>query len=132
MLLKHGGLYLDIDSNFTGSPEVFIPADADDMFIAMKNGEVTNYFLACAPGHPVLQEVCRRIVDNIREGSLKSVYDMTGPTVLDAVVKEMGVKPYSYKQACTQGQFINKTGQYADKANGAWWIEQKEKSIVRS
>jgi mannosyltransferase OCH1-like enzyme len=130
VLLKHGGIYLDIDSNFTGNPERFLRGDPEGVFIAMKNGEVTNYFLAAAPGNPVLQAACDRIVRNITAAELTSVYDLTGPTVLDAVVKEAGIAPISYKLACTQGQFTNKRGQYLDKPNGAWSVAQQATPIV--
>lgn len=130
VLLKHGGLYLDIDSNLTVNPERFLRGGAEGVFIAMKNGEVTNYFLAATPGHPVLQAACDRIVRNITEGALTSVYDMTGPTVLDAVVKEAGIVPLSYKRACVQGQFVNKRGQYRDKPGGAWADAQQTMPIL--
>lgn len=132
VLLKEGGMYLDIDSNFTSNPERFLKGDPEGVFIAMKNGEVTNYFLASAPGNPVLQAVVDRIVENIEAGELTSVYDLTGPTVLDAVVKAAGIAPLSYKLACTQGQFINKRGQYSDKPNGAWHVAQQTQKIVAS
>ena len=130
VLLKHGGLYLDIDANFVDFPERFIGADADDMFVVMKNGEITNYFLASAPGNPILREICDRIVKNINDGVLPGVFEMTGPIVVDAVVKELGVKFVSYKKACVQGQFTNKKGQYADKPDGVWTIAQKRIPVL--
>ena len=130
VLLKHGGLYLDIDSNLTRNPERFLGPQTEGVFIAMKNGEVTNYFLAAAPGHPVLQAVCDQIVRNIAEGRHASVYDLTGPTVLDAAVKAAGIAPISYKAACVQGQFVSKSGQYRDKPDGAWWAAQQVTPIV--
>jgi mannosyltransferase OCH1-like enzyme len=125
VLLKFGGLYLDIDSNFSDFPDRFIEDDAEHMFLVMKNGEITNYFLASAPGNPVFQEICDRIVKNINEGVLPGVFEMTGPVVVDAVVKDLGVKYVTYKKACVQGQFTNKKGQYADKPEGVWTIAQK-------
>ncbi len=125
VLLKFGGVYLDIDGNFVEPPDAFIDKDAEAVFITSKSGEVTNYFIACAPGNPVLQEVCARIVKNINENSTTCVYNLTGPVVLDAVVKERGVPCLDYKQACIQGQFTNKFGQYADKPHGVWTVAQK-------
>jgi len=130
VLLKHGGIYLDIDANLTQSPERFLAEDPRDVFIAMKNGEVTNYFIASAPGNPVLQDVCDRIVANIEADEIKNVYHLTGPTVLDAAVRAAGARIVSFKEACVQGQFTNKAGQYADKPSGAWHIEQQLKAIV--
>jgi mannosyltransferase OCH1-like enzyme len=124
-LLKFGGIYLDIDANLVDSPDHFIDKDAEAVFIATKSGEVTNYFLASAPENPVLREVCARIVKNINENSTTCVYNLTGPVVLDAVVKEHGLPCLSYKKACIQGQFTNKFGQYADKPHGVWTVAQK-------
>ncbi len=130
VLLKHGGIYMDIDANFTDFPDRFIADDDDQVFIFVDDNHVTNYFIASAPGNPVLEEVCRRIVQNINEEQLTSVYAMTGPIVLDAVVKERGGASINYKKACTQGQFTNKKGQYADKPNGIWTIAEKTESIL--
>lgn len=131
ILLTYGGVYLDIDSNFAAPPEVFIKSDATELFIAMKNGEITNYFMASAPENPLLQSMLEKIIANITDNTLTSVYDMTGPTVVDAVAKNAGVVPANYQLICTQGQFTNKKSQYVDKPNGAWWTEQQQKTIVR-
>jgi len=131
VLLHSGGIYLDIDSNFAARPEDVIALDEDAVFIAMDNGEVTNYCLAAKPGHPALRLMADRISQNIEEGTIVSVYDMTGPTVVDAVVKELGLPIRNYREICTQGQFTNKRAQYADKKDGAWWIAQAKSSIVK-
>ena len=122
VLLKHGGVYLDMDACFTGDPDRFIAADAEGVFIAMNDASVSNYFLASAPGNPVLAEACDRIVRNIQEKSSASVYSLTGPLVLDEVVRRRGVACVGYRTACVQGQFTNKRGQYIDRP-GAYWQE---------
>lgn len=130
VLLKHGGIYMDIDANLTDDPDKFIGDDADQVFIAMKDGAVTNYFIASAPGNPILIELCERIVRNINSRATTNVYFLTGPAVLDAIVKERGVACLDYKSACVQGQFTNKKGQYIDKLNGAWTTAQSIQKIV--
>lgn len=132
VLLKFGGVYLDIDANLVDSPERFIAPDAEGVFLVLKNGEATNYFLASAPGNPILQEVCARIVRNIRENASTCVYTLTGPSVLDAVLKERNVEGLNYKKVCVQGQFTNKFGQYADKPDGVWTIAEKRGPILAS
>jgi mannosyltransferase OCH1-like enzyme len=124
VLLKYGGVYMDIDANFTADPDSFIDGRTEHVFLAMKNGEVTNYFLAGSPGLPILQEACDRIVANINEGALDSVYSMTGPIILDEIVKKRGAEYIFFKEAAVQGQFTNKKGQYADKPKGAWTLAQ--------
>jgi mannosyltransferase OCH1-like enzyme len=130
VLLKHGGVYLDIDANLTCDLDRLIQPCDDGLFIAMKTGEVTNYFLASAPNNPVLWDVCRRIVANIEAGELTSVYHMTGPTVLEAAVRALGAPITPYKRACVQGQFVNKRAQYRDKPTGIWNHEQKRRPIL--
>ncbi len=130
VLLKHGGIYLDIDANFTARPEKHIDEGTENVFISVNDGEITNYFMASAPGNPVLQEVCDQIVRNINDGSIASVYEMTGPIVLDAVVKRRGIEPIVYKKVCVQGQFTNKKGQYADNSDAAWTVAQTLGPIV--
>jgi len=132
VLLKEGGIYLDIDSNFAARPENVINLNEEAVFIAMDNGEVTNYCLAARPGHPALQLMADRIAQNIEEGIIASVYDMTGPTVVDAVVKELGLPIRNYREICTQGQFTNKRAQYADKKDGPWWEAQAKASILKN
>lgn len=132
VLLKEGGIYLDIDSNFAARPEDVIGSDEEAVFIAMDNGEVTNYCLAARAGHPALQLMADRIAQNIEEGTITSVYDMTGPTVVDAVVKETQARIRNYREICTQGQFTNKRAQYADKKDGAWWEAQAKASILKN
>ncbi len=130
VLLKHGGLYMDIDANLTDDPDNFIEDDADHVFITMKDGAVTNYFMASAPGNPVLMEICDRILHNINNRTSANVYSLTGPAVLDAVVKERGLACLYYKSACVQGQFTSKRGQYLDKLNGDWTTAQAIQPIV--
>lgn len=125
VLLKHGGVYMDIDGNFVDDPDKFIPADAEHVFIATDDGAVTNYFMASAPGNPALQEMCDEIVRNIEEDNLTSIFHMTGPTVIDRIVKARGIIPRSHRTASIQGQFTNKKGQYADKPAGRWDVAEK-------
>jgi mannosyltransferase OCH1-like enzyme len=130
VLLKHGGIYMDIDANLTDNPDNFIGDDADQVFITMKDGAVTNYFIASAPGNPILIELCERIVHNINNRTATNVYSLTGPAVLEAIVKERSVACLYYKRACIQGQFTSKKGQYIDKLNGAWTTAQTIQPIV--
>lgn len=125
VLLKHGGVYMDIDGNFVGDPDRFIAPDAEHVFIATDDAAVTNYFMASAPGNPVLQDICDEIVRNIENGELTSIFHMTGPTVIDRIVKARAITPTSHRIASIQGQFTNKKGQYADKPAGRWDVAEK-------
>lgn len=131
VLLKHGGIYLDIDSNFSAKPENAIGADEEAVFIAMDSGEVTNYCIAAAPGHPALRAIADRIIENIEAGTFKSVYHMTGPTVVDTVVKELGLPVRNFRGLCTQGQFTNKRAQYHGTSHRTWSEEQRDRPILK-
>lgn len=132
VLLKYGGIYLDIDSNFILPPISYLPDCKKEMFLLMRDNTITNYFIASAPNNPTLWKIANKIVENIKENKLKSVFDMTGPTVVDEIVKDdIDANIISYRGICTQGQFTNKRFQYADKKHGTWGEEQNIKTIVR-
>jgi mannosyltransferase OCH1-like enzyme len=132
VLLKHGGIYLDIDSNLSRPPAAYLDAATAELFLRDGNGEVTNYYMAAAPGHRALKAISDAILRNIQEGTITSVFHMTGPTVVGRVVAATpGLHVEDYRSICTQGQFTNKTFQYADKKHGAWVEEQRLKGILK-
>jgi len=132
VLLKHGGIYLDIDSNFVLPPAGYLDPGTTEVFLRAGNDEITNYFMAAAPGHPLLARIADAIRTNIENGTLTSVYSMTGPTVVDRIVTASpGTRVEDYRGICTQGQFTNKRLQYAGKKGGDWWTEQKTNGILK-
>lgn len=132
VLLKHGGIYLDIDSNLVRPPAAYLDANTTELFVSSRSGEVTNYFLAAAPNNPAFAAIADAILRNIQEGSIASVYDMTGPTVVGKVVAAIpGLRVENNRSICTQGQFTNKKFQYADKKHGNWHEEQRLKGILK-
>ena len=132
VLLKHGGIYLDIDSNFSARPEDVIAADDEAVFLEMADGQVTNFCLAAAPGHPAVREIADRIVENINAGRHSCVYTMTGPIVVQGVVREFGLPVIDNRALCTQGQFTNKNAQYAENAHRPWAEEQELRPILKN
>ncbi len=131
VLLKVGGVYMDIDAALCWPPESLFADGRSELLIRNTDGTLTNYFMASAPGNPLMQEIADRILRNIQENKLTSVYDMTGPTVVDAVADREAVAIESSKLVCRQGQFTSKRFQYPDKLRGYWVKEQQEKSIVK-
>src|SRR5262249_45029089 len=113
------------------SPEAFLRADQTELFIRANTGELTNYFLASAPGNPILKEIADKIVQNIAADTLTSVYDMTGPTVVDAVASGAPVCIEAHEIVCRQGQFTSKSFQYPGNRRGYWALEQSRKPIVK-
>jgi len=131
VLENEGGIYIDFDANMSWFAERFLDADQHDLFLDM-GAEITNYFLASAPGNPAMQEIRQQISKNIQENTLTSVYHMTGPTVVDQIVRQRKATIRPYRQVATQGQFTNKLFQYADKKRGGWGQEQQDRSIVKA
>jgi len=85
VLLKEGGVYLDMDAALSWPPESFLSADQTELFIRDVDGRLTNYFLASAPGNAVFAAIRDCIVENIKANTIASVFDMTGPTVVDDI-----------------------------------------------
>ncbi len=132
VLLKEGGVYMDIDAALCWSPESLFADGRTELLIRNDDGRITNYFMASAAGNPLMQEIADRILLNIQENKLASVYDMTGPTVVDVVAGGRdGVAVERSKLVCRQGQFTSKRFQYPDKLRGYWVKEQQEKSILK-
>ncbi|MCL2716484.1 MAG: mannosyltransferase [Alphaproteobacteria bacterium] len=131
VLFVHGGVYMDIDAALSWSPESFLSADQSELIIRTKDGKLTNYFFASVPGNPFFRKIADRIVENIVAGTITSVYDMTGPTVVDAVAEGISVHVEPHEIVCRQGQFTKKSFQYPDNRKGYWGLEQTRKDIVK-
>jgi mannosyltransferase OCH1-like enzyme len=131
VLYALGGVYLDIDAAFSWSPEAFLGPIQDELFIRAQDGELTNYFLASAPGHVVFKEIADKIIDNIAADSIASVYDMTGPTVVDVIADAASVQIEPHQIVCRQGQFTSKIFQYPDNKRGYWAKDECQNNIVK-
>ncbi|MCP3381229.1 mannosyltransferase [Bradyrhizobium sp. CCGUVB4N] len=130
VLLTHGGIYLDVDAAFSWPPEYLLSADQSELFVRAKDGRLTNYFLAAEPAHPVLTAAVGKMVENIVSGTIASVYDMTGPTVIDHVAANSPVRIEPFRSVSRQGQFTRKSFQYPDRLKGYWAREEEKGPIV--
>jgi mannosyltransferase OCH1-like enzyme len=130
VLFAHGGVYMDIDAALSWSPEAFLSPHQAELFILDKHGELTNYFLASAPGNPVFKSIADKIIENITADSLTSVYHMTGPTVVAATADKVPVCIEPHELVCRQGQLTKKSFQYPNKMRGYWAEEQSRIPIV--
>ncbi|WP_187434727.1 glycosyltransferase family 32 protein [Bradyrhizobium cytisi] len=131
VLLHEGGIYLDIDATFSWPPEWFLSADQDELFLRDPDRRLTNYCLAAAPGNGTIVAIRDRIAENITTNTLKSVFDMTGPTVVNIVAGAAPVTIETAKLVCRQGQLTQKRFQYPDRLKGYWAKEQVEGPIVK-
>lgn len=131
VLSAHGGIYMDVDAALLWPPEWFLEPHQSELLIRPKDGKLTNYFLATAPGNPIFKTIADRISTNIAENSIKSVFDMTGPTVVDAVASVFPIHTAPYNLVCKQGIFTNKAFQYPDDKTRYWVTAQAQMDIVR-
>ena len=131
VMLVHGGVYMDIDAALSWPPESFLSEDQTELIIRAKDGKLTNYFFASIPGNPFFKKLADRIVENIAANTLTSVYDMTGPTVVEAVAEGAPIHVEPHEIVCRQGQFTKKYFQYPDNRKGYWALEQTRKDIVK-
>lgn len=129
VLIVNGGIYMDIDATLSWSPESFLSVDQRELFIRAKDGRLTNYFLASAPSNKTLKDISSKILENITADSIASVYDMTGPTVVDTIAGMAPVEIEAHEVVCRQGQFTKKRFQYPD-GIGYWAEQQRQGPIV--
>ncbi len=131
ILMQNGGVYLDADANFVWPPSWSIGSEADELFLRMRNGEITNYFLACAPGNRFMAAIEVEIRANISAGTERNIYLMTGPTAMLPALAAGGYGLTSYRTVCHQGQFMTERLQYPERGQQKWWREQDETSILK-
>jgi len=131
VLQKYGGVYMDIDAHLVWPLHWSIPLEATELYLRIKTGEISNYFIASAPNNPRLQRVINRVVQNIRKRSSENVYNLTGPGVFNEVLGSEDVPTTYYLTTVNQGNFTNEFFQYIDKPQGKWTKEQQKVSVLK-
>jgi mannosyltransferase OCH1-like enzyme len=132
VLQKHGGVYLDIDAHTVTSLDDIIRPDDDEVFILMKDGRLSNYFIASVPNNSNVQKVITQIMVNIDNNATNSIFEMTGPQVFDDVLDAQKVRTALYRYAAIQGSFTNERFQYIDKPQGKWTKAQQKIAILKN
>jgi mannosyltransferase OCH1-like enzyme len=130
VLQRFGGVYLDIDAHFIWPAQKLIKPNNQELFLQIKTGEISNYFIASKPDNPHLAHVIRQITANITSNSSANVYDLTGPGAFNHCLGSMNVQKVYYLRACNQGNFTNEHFQYIDKPQGKWTKEQQTTALV--
>lgn len=131
VLLRYGGFYMDMDAGLCWPAEGLVSSEDSDLFIRNPDGSLTNFFMACAPGSPLLEAIAEKIMSNINENTLKSVFDMTGPTVLGEVVNHDSTNIEHSRIVCRQGLLTSKIFQYPNNLQGYWVKDQQNTSILK-
>lgn len=90
VLLKKGGVYVDIDSSIKGSLNDFInPTDSAIISEEKNPGLFVQWALVYEAGHPFLKQVLELVCDNIRYNKYPhDVHRMTGPTAYTEAIQQ--------------------------------------------
>lgn len=132
VLYKHGGVYMDIDAHLIWPLSSIIKTGQTELYIVIKKGEISNYFIASKNNNSNLKKMIDIILKNIEENTIKNVYVLTGPGVLNQVLDMTEVNTVYYRYTCNQGNFTNVHFQYIDKAEGKWTKAQEEIDIIKN
>lgn len=131
VLYKHGGVYMDIDAHLIWPLSSIIKAEQTELYIVIKKDEISNYFIASKNDNSNLKKMIDIILKNIEENTIKNVYILTGPGVLNQVLDMAEVNTVYYRYTCNQGNFTNDHFQYIDKAEGKWTKAQETIDIIK-
>jgi len=130
VLHKFGGVYLDIDAHQIWPLSCVLGTERDELYVTTRKGDLSNYFIASAPGNRHIRDVIDRIVENINGDIVTGVFDTTGPGVFNKVLGKDAVPTVSYRHAVHQGSFTNEHFQYIDKKEGKWTRQQHQVAVV--
>jgi mannosyltransferase OCH1-like enzyme len=130
VLNKLGGVYMDIDAHLVW-PLGWTLKQHHALYLRIKSGEISNYFIASAAKNPQLQKMIDLIEHNIEEAKIENVYDLTGPGIFNQILKNQRFSETYYKETVNQGNFTNEYFQYIDKPAGKWNKEQQKVALVK-
>lgn len=131
VLQRHGGVYLDIDAHLVWPLGRILGTGYDELYLTTKSGEITNYFIASKPENDHLARIIDIILNNIQENTIKNIFDLTGPGVLNQVLNPAAVSTVNYRYTCNQGNFTNEFFQYIDKPQGKWTRVQDGMDVIK-
>lgn len=131
VLYKFGGVYMDIDAHLVWPLHKILSPRQEELFLQIKTGEISNYFIASQPNNPNLAAIIEQILVNIETNASPNVYDLTGPGVFTKVLGDRNISRRYYLYTCNQGNFTNEYFQYIDKPQGKWTKEQNRVSVLR-
>jgi len=140
ILLKKGGIYLDIDSKINSKLDSWI--SKSDKAIITKEGNPGFYVqwaLIYDKGHPFLAKTIENILDNIRTNRYPNdVHKMTGPTVYSNAVKqcikEDATIPYRILGIDYEGKITFKywLSGFSFNKKEHWRVSERKRGVLRS
>mgnify|MGYP000138536350 CR=1 FL=1 len=132
VLQKQGGIYMDIDAHLVWPLGWILKKDLSALYLRIKSGEISNYFIASTPNNPQITQMIALIHRNIDENKIHNVYDLTGPGVFNQVLEGQEFATTYYRETCNQGNFTNEYFQYLDKPQGKWTKEQQKVELIKT
>lgn len=122
---------MDIDAHLVWPLRSIIRKNHTDLYIIIKKGEISNYFIASKSENKKLKAMLTLILKNISENTIKNVYELTGPAIFNEILDVEKENTVYYRYTCNQGNFTNDHFQYIDKAEGKWTREQKKTDLIK-
>ncbi|MEP7704344.1 glycosyltransferase [Paraglaciecola sp. 25GB23A] len=131
--LAKGGIYVDMATRCKNKIDELL-AEPDSLTVMRKwHGGIWNGFIACAAGNPVLTQIWKNVLDNLKSRRFDDVWKATGPYNFNQVIDSETYKNH----VCVIPQ--TKINPYFDLVNDlehkkqAHWSEmQKQTSIYLS
>ena len=130
VLYRYGGIYIDIDGHLVWPIDRLLKDDPSELFVISKDGRFTNYFMASAPGNPLIKALIDEALCRIENPTTNNVYHLTGPGLMDDLFAGVTCTTARVEEVCLQGNFTNKFFQYMDKPGGDWVTAKKTISAV--
>jgi mannosyltransferase OCH1-like enzyme len=131
VLYQFGGVYIDMDAHLIWPLDRILKTTTPELFLRYKNHEATNYFIASRPQNPNIKQIIDEVARRIKTSASNNVYEITGPAVLEDVLKDLDHHWRLAQFTCLQGNFTNKFFQYIDKPHGRWQEEQENRPAVK-
>ncbi|MCF6353455.1 MAG: hypothetical protein L3J06_10630 [Cyclobacteriaceae bacterium] len=139
ILLKKGGIYLDIDSKINGKLDSWV-SKSDKAIITEEGnpGFYVQWALIYDKGHPFLAKTIENILDNIRTNRYPNdVHKMTGPTVysnaIKQCIKEDTTIPYRLLGIDYEGKITFKywLSGFSFNKKEHWRVSEKKRGVLK-
>ena len=129
ILYAKGGVYIDVDATLVWPLGSTVKNHRE---IIMFHGErFTNFFMASEAGNEHFSLIIDQIDRNIEEGTLTSVFDLTGPTAVINALDGIQVNTAMYSEVCREALFTSKFFQYRDRPGHHWGTAQAKIPIIK-
>lgn len=139
VLLKNGGVYVDIDSRVTGKLDKWVlPSDVAVITKEKNPGMYVQWALIFDKEHSFLKKTMEKVLDNIRTNRFpNSVHKTTGPSVFSEAIRECIEEdpdlPHRVYGCDYEGKINAKywLSRFTFRNKEHWKLAQKTKQVVK-